>query len=116
VIRDACRQSERATKSFLLSIARLESEEQQLQAWEAFIGGAPVTVARAMKAGKGTDSYSRFANDILKVAQKVKKLKEPTDEQRALVLEAKRELDKAVKIFVGKVTVETSNASDSPVA
>ena len=97
VIRDACRESDRATKSFLLSIARLDSEEQQLQAWDAFIGGAPVTVARAMKIGEGTDSFSRFAGEMTRFTQKVKRLKSPTDEQKAVIMKAKKEFDRAVK-------------------
>lgn len=97
VIRDACRESDRATKSFLLTIARLDSEAQQLQAWEAFVGGAPVTVARAMKVGEGADSFTRFAGEITRFTQKVKKMKSPTIEQRAAIMRAKKEFDEALK-------------------
>ena len=97
VIREACRASDHVTKSFLLTLARMDSEEQQLQAWASFTEGTTVMDARAMKAGKATDRYSKFADDILRFAKKLKRMDTPTEEQRETITKAKRELDKAVK-------------------
>jgi ParB family chromosome partitioning protein len=100
-IRAACRTSDKATKSLLLTIARMDGEEQQLAAWARFESGdetiSTVKKARDAKAGKSSDEYAELAKRIEQFAKQLQKMGAPTTDQLATITKAKRALDKALK-------------------